>query len=63
MKCVTTRYQDIQWVMHMERKREAGRHGHRHRDKGAQCVWTQLSPKEGGERWGHYWKMAKGAEH
>ena len=40
MKCVTTRYQDIQWVMHMERKREAGRHGHRHRDKGAQCSWN-----------------------
>ena len=24
---------------------------------------TQLSPKECGERWGHYWKMATGAEH
>ena len=47
-------------------QRERGRQGDMVTDTGTRepsAAGTQLSPKECGERWGHYWKMATGAEH
>ena len=38
MKFVTTRYWNI--VRDAHTQREAGRHGHRHSDKGARCSWN-----------------------